>query len=72
MPPSQPSDDDPKGVTKDEFKQLLSEHFRLMNLDTASIIKNALKPIEETFDAADRMLDNHLAKQKNRDQAPCH
>jgi hypothetical protein len=43
-----------------------------MNLDTASIIKIPLKPIEETFDAADRMLDNHLAKQKNHDQAPCH
>ena len=65
VPPSQPTDDDPKGVTKDEFKQLMSEHFKLMNLDTASIITNALKPIERAFDEADRMLDKHLAKQKN-------
>ena len=72
MPPSQPTDDDPKGVTKDEFKQLMSEHFKLMNLDTASIITNALKPIERAFDEADRMLDKHLAKQKNLDQTPCH
>ena len=71
MSPGQPIDDEKKGVTKEEFKQLLSEHFRLMNLDTVSIAKDALKPIEEIFDEADIMLDNHLAKQKTNHD-PCH
>jgi hypothetical protein len=60
----QPIDDEQKGVTEEEFKQLLSEHFESINLDTATIIKDALKPIEAAFDEADRMLDKHLAKQK--------
>ena len=67
MSPGQPINDEKKGVTKEEFKQLLSEHFERMNLDTTTIIKDALKPIEATFDEADRMLDKHLAKQKIRD-----
>ena len=36
--PGPPIDDEKTGVTKEEFKQLLSEHFERMNLDTTTII----------------------------------
>ena len=58
MSPGQPIDDEQKGVTNEEFKQLLSKHFKRMKLDTTTIIKDALNPIEATFDEAERMLDN--------------
>ena len=62
MPSSQSINDDP-GVTKEEFKQPVSAHFKRMNVDTTSVINDALKPIEAPFDEAGRMLDKHLATQ---------
>ena len=55
-------------VSKEEFKQILAEHFRRINLDTAAAFKEAFKPLEANFDEADRKLDN-LAKSYS--QAPC-
>jgi hypothetical protein len=66
----EPIDDDleEECVSKEEFKQMLTEHFRRINLDTAAAFKEAFKPLEATFDEADRKLDN-LAK--SYAQAPC-
>ena len=56
-------------ISKEEFKQMLAEHFRQINLDTAAAFQEAFKPLEANFDEAERKLDN-LAKSYS--QAPCH
>ena len=72
-PPAFPEDVDDdleeKCVSKEEFKQMLAEHIRRINLDTAAAFHEAFKPLEANFDEADRKVDN-LAKSYS--QAPCH
>jgi hypothetical protein len=42
------------------------DEYSLQNMKYQNLlIKEVLKPIEETFNKADRMLDKHLAKWKN-------
>ena len=53
--------DEPKGITKEEFKELLTNHFKEINLDTAAVIKEAMKPIDNIFDEVEKKLDD-LAK----------
>ena len=47
-------DDAPKGITKEEFKELLNKHFKGINLDTTAVIKEAMQPIEAIFDEANK------------------
>ena len=68
--PEQIDDDkEEECVSKEEFKQMLTEHFRRIDLDTVAAIQEAFKPLEANLDEADRKLDN-LAKSYT--QAPSH
>ena len=53
--------DEPKGITKEEFKELLTNRFKEINLDAAAVIKEAMKPIDNIFDEVEKKLDD-LAK----------
>ena len=54
-------DGDPKGITKEEFKELLANYYKEINLDATAVTKEVIKPIEAIFDEAEKKLDD-LAK----------
>ena len=54
----------------EEFTQMLTKHFRNINLDTAATVNEAFKSIEANLDETGRKLDSSLAEPYSK--AFCH